>query len=68
MEKAVSCLPVVACDEDQAVEDGQGGGYVTLGRRSSMKLMPRLLGMLSSSDVLREHGYYTLPAPGAGGE
>jgi hypothetical protein len=66
VEKAVSCLPVVAYDDDQAVKDGQGGGCVTLGRRSSGKLMPRLLGVLSPSDVLREHGYYTLPAPGAG--
>ena len=66
VEKEVSCLPVVACDEDEDGEDGQGGGCVTLGRRSSSKLMPRLLGLLSPSDVLREHAYYTLPPPPGG--
>jgi hypothetical protein len=53
VEKEVSCLPVVLCDDD-----APDASCFTLGQRSSSKLMPKLLGLLSPSDVLREHAFY----------
>ena len=50
VEKSISCVPVVVYKD---------GIEPVLGERSQRKRDPSLLGIVSRSDVLREHSFYS---------
>jgi len=57
IQKSVGCIPVVECEEWNVDAGGEG---LELGKRYSLNsLTPRMIGLITRTDVLREHAFYS---------